>query len=139
MAIIAIAGGPLSGKTTLGEELGLTSGTPLLRTDDLAGFRWCHRTQRRMATVEWSAVSEAAAARILTATGDLIVEGVAVGRALRKVLGYTTGRPIDRLIILTKAHEPLTPAQDAMRKGVWTVLAAIEMELRARGVEIEAR
>ena len=74
---------------------------------------------------------------MLTASADLIVEGVAVARALRKALGQTAGRPCDRLLVLERPRLELSPGQRAMAKGVDTVLAEILPELRARGVAVE--
>ena len=122
--ILAIAGGPRTGKTTTALELALRSGTALLSTDSLAHLGW-------------SEASQATAARILTAGADLIVEGVAVARALRKALGQTAGRPCDRLLVLERPWLELSPGQRAIAKGVDTVLAEILPELRARGVAIE--
>lgn len=139
--ILAIGGGPRAGKSTLGEQLALRSGTALLRTDD-------------MIPLGWSECSAAIAARILTARADLIVEGVAVWRALRKVLDLTDERPCDRVIALRPladrltstsyaaalARDPsvaLTTRQIAMAKGCDTVLAEIWPELARRGVEVE--
>lgn len=121
--IVAIAGGPRTGKTTLGLVMALRSGTELLSTDCLIALGW-------------SGASQAAAARMLTTTGDLIVEGVAVARALRKALGQTDRRPCDRLIVLDQAHVEVNGGQRAMAKGVDTVLAEILPELRRRGVEV---
>ena len=122
--ILAIAGGPRTGKTTTALELALRSGTALLSTDCLAHLGW-------------SEASQATAARMLTTGADLIVEGVAVARALRKALGQTAGRPCDRLLVLERPWLELSPGQRAMTKGVDTVLAEILPELRARGVAIE--
>jgi len=124
--ILAIAGGPRSGKTTLATELALRSGTALLSTDDLIGLGW-------------SEASQAVAARMLTASADLIVEGVAVARAIRKALAQAAGRPCDRLVLLAGRRReagPASPGQAAMAKGVDTVLAEILPELAARGVEL---
>lgn len=121
--IVAIAGGPRTGKTTLATELALRSGTAVLHTDALI---W----------LGWSQASQAVAAAILTARGDLIVEGVAVARALRKALDQADGRPVDRLMVLEGARVTLTDGQAAMAKGCRTVLAGILAELVARGVEL---
>lgn len=139
--ILAIGGGPRAGKTRLGEELALRSGTELLRTDAAIHLGW-------------SECSQAVAARILTARHDLIVEGVAVWRALRKVLELTDDPPCTRVIALRPLRDRLTATsyaaalardrsvelttrQLAMAKGCDTVLAEIEPELTARGVVIE--
>lgn len=140
--IVCIVGGPRSGKTTLAERMALTSGTELLSTDDLAHLGW-------------SEASAEVATRIAAARGDLIVEGVAVARALRKVLEMAPGKPCDRLIVLRPLAARLTmqsylaaldrdrsivltDKQHAMAKGINTVLAGILVELMRRGVEVEA-
>lgn len=139
--ILAIGGWPRAGKSTLGAELALRSGTALLHTDGLM-------------RLGWSGCSAAVAARILTAHADLIVEGVAVWRALRKVLALTDAAPCDRVIALRPladrltstsyaaalARDPsvaLSPRQLAMGKGCDTVLAEIWPELARRGVAVE--
>lgn len=127
--IVCITGGPRTGKTHLAEAMALTSGTTLLRTDDLIALGW-------------SQASQAVAARMLTTTGDLIVEGVAVPRALRKALDQTDGRPCDRLIVLRSVRPEAgarSPGQVAMDKGLWRVLRDVWTELVARGVEIVGR
>lgn len=124
--IICIAGGPGTGKSWLAEQMALTSGTEVLRADDLI-------------PLGWSQASQAVAERILTATGDLIVEGVAVVRALRKALAQGPAAPCGRLIVLRgrrpEAGEELR-GQRSMALGIETVLADILPELRARGVVV---
>ncbi len=125
--IVAIAGGPGAGKTTLGTAWALRSGTELLSTDSLIHLGW-------------SGASQAVAARMLTADGDLIVEGVAVARALRKALAQTAGRPCDRLVLVMGRHPEAGRAklgQAAMAQGVMAVLDQILPELVARGVAVE--
>jgi hypothetical protein len=130
--IVAITGGPRTGKSYLGEQMALTSGTALLRTDDLIA-------------AGWSEASQDVAARLLCAAAagrDLIAEGVAVARALRKALGQSADRPCDRLIVLRAVRPEAgaqTPGQLTMAKGVASVLREIWGELRARGVEIVDR
>lgn len=120
---IAIVGGPRTGKTTLGEAMALRSGTALLSTDSLIALGW-------------SEASQAVAALLLTEPGDLIVEGVAVARALRKALAQTDGAPCGRVIVLESPHVALTPGQATMAKGVATVWTEIVDVLRGRGVEV---
>ena len=127
--IVCITGGPGTGKSWLGEAMALTSGTTLLRTDDLIALGW-------------SQASQAVAARMLTTTGDLIVEGVAVPRALRKALDQADGRPCDRLVLL-RGRRPergaASPGELVMAKGLLTVLHQIFAELVERGVEVVDR
>lgn len=147
--ILVIGGGPRAGKSRLGEELALRSGTELLRTDDVTRSLG-HIPDRE----RWSECSRVVAARILTARRALIVEGVAAWRALRKALDQTDGAPCDRVIAMRHLAERLTSTsyaavrradpsvelttrQLAMARGCDTVFAEIEPELVARGVVIE--
>jgi dephospho-CoA kinase len=122
MSRTVIVGGPKTGKTTLASAYA-AAGIPVIRTD---GYR----------RLGWSAAS-AAAARAMDRPGPLVVEGVASARALRKWLSaHPTGRPCDEVVVLDRPHGSLTPGQAAMAKGVHTVLAGIEPELRRRGVAV---
>ena len=100
---IAIIGAPRAGKTTLAEEIGRTKGWPILHADDLI-------------PIGWSAAS-AEIARVLHSTDRLVVEGVAVVRALRKALGACTCAPVERCIVLEQPRVRLTRAQLAMARG----------------------
>lgn len=118
---VAIAGGPGSGKSSMARKLGNGSARS---TDDVMDLGWSQASEE--------------AARWFSEPGELLVEGVAVPRALRKWLQVNpTGRPVDRLIYLDLAHIERTPDQDAMAKGVLTVMLEIVEELEERGVHIE--
>lgn len=120
---IAIAGGPRTGKSTLSARLERSLGLQAQHTDDLVGV------------LEWSECSEEAA-RWMAEPGPWIIEGTAVIRALRKALKASPERPCDVLLVLTEPKVPTTRGQDAMAKGVATVLSGIIDELRARGVDV---
>jgi hypothetical protein len=98
-ARIALAGGPRSGKSSLAPRLG----RPIIHTDDYIGLGWSEASSK---------VAEDANAR----HGPLVIEGVAVPRALRK------GMKVDVVVWLPRAWEPLSAAQQAMAKGCRTVL-----------------
>jgi adenylate kinase family enzyme len=116
---IAILGVPRSGKTTLALSLGL----PVRHTDDLI-------------PLGWSQASEAAS-RWFDEPGDLLVEGVAAVRALRKFLQREpTKRPVDAVVWLDRPRMPLTGGQAAMAKGCRTVFEEIWDELLRRGVRL---
>lgn len=120
-----IIGPPRAGKTTLALELGRATGLPVLHTDDLIDLGWSEASE--------------AVARSLTTTPNLIVEGVAVVRALRKVLatmpaGYV---PVERCIALEWPRERLTSGQRAMAAGCATMWREVEPELVRRGVLVE--
>lgn len=97
---VAVTGGPKTGKTTL--CAGVTD-RPVLHTDDFKHL-------------EWSEASQAVVLASNDTRGSLVIEGVAVPRALRK------GMQVDAVVMLDGAHEPLSKGQAAMAAGVWTVL-----------------
>jgi len=116
---VAITGPPKSGKTTLAAKLS----DNYLSTDTLAHLGWSESSE--------------AASLWFNKPGDLVIEGVAVPRALRKWLRENEGMPIDTLIIFTRSHVKLSMGQHAMAKGVVSVLRQIIPTLRSRGVVIK--
>jgi len=122
----ALVGGPRTGKTSLSRWVAAITGAPeVLHTDDLVGV------------LDWSDAS-AEAATWFDQEGPLVVEGVAVVRALRKWLAaHPEGKPVDLVIHMLEPKVARNKGQEAMAKGVETVFRQIEPELRARGVRIE--
>lgn len=121
MARTCITGGPKTGKTTLAKRMGRH-----FSTDDLMDKGWSEASE--------------AASHWFDGKGPLVVEGVAVPRALRKWLARNPeGKPVDRVIYLKKPHRTLTKGQNTMLKGVATVFAEIRPELEKRGVEVDER
>jgi adenylate kinase family enzyme len=120
---IAIIGSPRAGKTTLALEMQQTMGGPILHADDLIALGW----------------SEASAevARVLAGATDLIVEGVAVVRALRKAMRASKAAPVERCIVLERPRVWLSRGQRAMQRGCAIILDQIEPELVRRGVQME--
>lgn len=119
---IAIIGAPRAGKTTLALELARTRHLRVVHADDLA-------------RLGWSAASDEIA-RLIATPADLIIEGVAVVRGLRKAL-ETPGPPVECCIVLERPRSPLSRGQLAMARGCETVLRQIEAELVGRGVRLE--
>lgn len=106
---IALTGIPRSGKTTLSRWC---KDRPILHADSYA-----HRG--------WSEASRDVAADANATPGKLLIEGVAIPRALRK------GLRVDVVIVLSSrgadgklvgALQPLLPGQETMGKAVHTVL-----------------
>lgn len=121
---IAIVGGPRTGKTT--------SAVRLAQWDAWPGCQVLHADS--VIHLGWSEAS-AEVANWLEEPGGIIVEGVAVPRALRKWLGRDLpGKPVDIVAILTRPFIALTPGQERMAKGVATVLAEIRPDLEDLGV-----
>lgn len=122
---IAIIGAPRAGKTTLANELACTLALPVVHADD-------------MIALGWSNVSDTLARLMLEDPTPAIFEGVAVVRALRKLLTTAGGAlPVQRCIVLDRPRLVLTPGQDRMRRGCETMLAGIAPELERRGVIVE--
>jgi len=128
---LLIAGVPRSGKTTLAAlraDEASRAGAPLevRHTDDLIG------------RFDWSGAS-AEVATWFGRSGDWIVEGVAVGRALRKWFAARQDAPCDVVVWMPRPRFALSSGQLTMAKGCLTVWAEVEPELRRRGVAIETR
>ena len=132
---ICITGGPRTGKTTLADEM-----TPRLPIAEHIAAGGCAIHCDDFISMGWSE-SSAHVATLIDRPGPWLAEGVQVPRALRKFIEAHPGvKPCDRLVILRNApHEPWTPGQARMAKGIDTVLAEILPELRRLGVEIEER
>ena len=123
---IAIAGVPKSGKTTLADEIGQERGEEVWHTDDLMDLPWSEQSQ---AASEW-----------FGGPGVVIVEGVAVPRALRKWLKRNAeGKPVDRVIFLHEYLVEPSLGQARMGKGCRTIWQEIVGGLEGRGVIVEER
>lgn len=121
---IAIIGSPRAGKTTLAVQLGSELGLRVVSSDAFI-------------SLGWSRASDEVAELMSAAPG--IYEGVAVVRALRKLLARSPMRPVDRVIVLAVPRVQLRLGQETMRKACETMLAEIQPELVARGVELVQR
>ncbi len=126
MSIIAIAGFPLAGKTTLAKELAEESGHEAISTDHLLAIE-----------LSWSEISQVTS-EWFDNMNDVIIEGVAVPRALRKWLDtHDQGKPCEKVIWLESPKALLTDEQLAMGRGCMSVMKEIMGELAARGVEVK--
>ena len=121
---IAIAGVPKSGKTTEAIKLGKIMFAKVWHTDDLIG------------TCDWSELSERVS-DWFNLNENVIIEGVAVPRALRKWLAANPeGKPCDKVYWMKNNREELSTGQLSMAKACLTVINEIEDELLKRGVKI---
>jgi len=107
-----IFGGPKTGKTTLSDKV--ANGAPVYHGDDLIG------------QFGWSEASEQIALW-LDREGDWVIEGVQLGRALRKWLASTSeGKPCDVIYLNWAPFIPVSKQQAAMGKGCQTTWKEIE-------------
>jgi hypothetical protein len=86
---IAITGSPKSGKTTYANRLGARFGVEVVHTDDYIDMGWSE--------------ASAHAADVMGKPTTVITEGVAVPRALRKMLEADPGRkPVDEVVVIER-------------------------------------
>lgn len=97
---IGITGSPRAGKSTLSRRV---KDRPVIHAD---GFK----------ELGWSEASAACRDTVNVIKGPLVVEGVAVPRAVRK------GMLVDVVIVLDEPLVELSPGQKAMARGVTSVL-----------------
>ncbi len=114
MTRILIAGSPRSGKTTLAIAVQkLFPGMKMFATDDIVN------------KATWSDASREVATRI-NQPGPWVIEGTVTTRGIRKWLAQeglnSKKKPAEFLIYCHKPLEPLTKAQDNMRKGDVTIM-----------------
>jgi hypothetical protein len=119
---IAIIGSPRAGKTTLATQMSAALELPVVSSDDYI-------------SETWSGASDVVADLIERYPG--IYEGVAVVRALRKLLERDAElAPVDEVILLRRPLVPLTAGQETMRRGCHTILREIWPDLLRRGVKV---
>ena len=122
MGIVAIAGVPQSGKTTLAKELDPGA----WHTDDLLHLPWSEQSE---AVSHWFDSDQVKT-----------IEGVRIPHALRKWLERNSdGKPCDEVIFLNEPRVALGKGQHRMAKGCRTVWLQIVGELKGRGVIVEER
>jgi len=101
---IGITGGPLTGKTTLANELARKLRVNVFHVDDVKYLPWKDQPQEI----------------IKRAPPNGILEGVQVARAVRK------GLAVDFLVVLDFPLKQPTPKQLAMSRGLETILKSIQ-------------
>lgn len=122
---IAITGAPKAGKTPYANRLASKLGVEVIHTDDYIDMGWSEASTH--------------AADVMTKPTTLVTEGVAVPRALRKMLeAHPDVKPVDEVHIVQRAgSQGLSGGQAGMAAGLFTVLAEIRPALEALGVEFK--
>jgi hypothetical protein len=87
--------------------------------------------------MSWSEASEQVS-KWIEKDGSWIIEGVAIGRALRKwAIRNSSSKPSDRIIYLDDPKVELIEGQERMAKGCRTVWDEVEGILENRGCVVE--
>ena len=120
---IAISGGPLTGKTTLADQIGAKYNIPVYHTDDLIHLGWSEASEEAQ---KW-----------FDRPGSWVIEGVAVSRALRKWRKYHPDQPapLNIMIFLSSPHRERTKEQEIMAKGVKKVQKELDSWLEESKVD----
>lgn len=120
---LLICGGPRTGKTKLACAVADLLGILPQHTDNVIPMGWSEGSELVSAWMD--------------APGPLVIEGVAVVRALRKWLKRNPSkRPDFALVLLDKHVAPVSEAQARMTKGIHTVWDEIADECDLRGMVI---
>ncbi len=119
---ILIAGGPRSGKSTLGRKLAAEHHVEYRCTDELIPMGWSEASE---AVTKWFERSD-----------GWLIEGVAVPRAIRKWFRSHKDKPADVCYWLGAPRVELSPGQNAMAKGCRKVWDEVVRDLERSGCEV---
>lgn len=124
MRRIVIVGGPHVGKTTLANRLKSDYGfSKTFHSDDVKHLGWSESSEH--------------ASKWFDESGEWVIEGVQMARALRKWLKANPDTSLDAdVVVLSQSFDELLPGQVSMAKGVQTVMREIEPELKRRGARV---
>lgn len=131
---IAILGGPRTGKTTYATRLARKLKLPLTSTGKLSPDHVV-RTDSFIG-VGWDNVPQEVIKR-LSAQEHFILEGCQAARVLRRWYAEDPDGPkLDRVIVFSKPHVPRTGGQNALAKGVSTILLGLIPTIKKAGVHV---
>lgn len=138
MPRIVVLGAPRSGKTTyatkLAKQLGVHLGSTGKRTEQENGLV---STDNYMKRANWATLPDVII-KDLKDREDWVLEGTQAARVLRRWLRDDLGGPkVDKVLVFDKAWVPRTPGQEAMGKGVRTILKDMMPLLVKAGIPVE--
>lgn len=133
MGKILIIGGPKTGKSTLGRRLSGELSVPLKCSDftnrggDIEPLKFATKDE------QWSYASEKVA-EWLDDPSDMVIEGIAVVRGIRKWLKQHPKDPLpfEKIIYLTVSQQELGKGQHALCRSVNTIFGEILPAIKDR-------
>lgn len=138
MPRIVVIGGPRTGKTTyatkLAKELGVHLASTGKRTEAECGLV---STDNWMKKASWNDLPDHVI-RDLQARESFVLEGTQAARVLRRWLRDTPDQPkLDKVLVFNRPWVKRNGGQEAMAKGVKTVLRELLPLLQRAGVTVE--
>lgn len=131
---VAILGSPRCGKTTYATKLAKSAGLKLTSTGKRSADPVVH-TDSFIAD-GWDKIPDNVIAKLEKET-DFILEGCQAARVLRRWFAQDPEAPkLERVVILTKPHVKRSPGQEAMAKGIRTVIDGLLPALHKARVRV---
>lgn len=135
---IVVIGGPRTGKTTyatkLAKQLGVHLGSTGKRTEQEEGLV---STDNYMKRANWKTLPDVVI-KDLKDRDSWVLEGTQAARVLRRWLKESPAEvKVDKVLVFNRAWVPRNPGQEAMAKGVRTVLRDLQPLLTKAGIEVE--
>lgn len=137
MPRIVVIGGPRTGKTTyatkLAKQLGCHLGSTGKRTEQPDGLV---STDNYMRRADWKTLPDVVL-KDLKDRDSWVLEGTQAARVLRRALKEDPKFTVDKVLVFGRPWVQRNPGQEAMAKGVRTILNDMAPLLRDRGIEVE--
>jgi len=131
---VAILGGPRTGKTTYATRLAKSAGVKLTSTGKRSADPVVH-TDSFIAD-GWDRIPDNVIAK-LEGESDFVLEGCQAARVLRRWFARDPEGPkLERVVIFTKPHVRRSGGQEAMAKGIRTVIDGLLPELHKAKVRV---
>ncbi len=131
---VVILGPPRTGKSTYATALAKKLGIPIVSTGKPA--EGCLLRTDMLISLGWEKIPNAVI-RILEHQDSFILEGCQAARVLRRWYRDDAKAPrLDRVIILTKPFVQRSSGQEAMSKGIETILAGLLPTLKRNHVRV---
>lgn len=131
---VAILGGPRTGKTTYATRLAKSAGVKLTSTGKRSADAVVH-TDSFIAD-GWDAIPANVIAKLEGET-DFVLEGCQAARVLRRWFSQDPEAPkLERVVIFTKPHVKRSGGQEAMAKGIRTVIDGLLPALHKAKVQV---
>ena len=134
---IVVIGGPRTGKTTYATKLAREFGAHLAstgkRTPDESGLV---STDNYMRRANWGTLPDVVL-KDLKDRDNWVLEGTQAARVLRRALKEDPSFKVDKVLVFNRPWVTRNGGQEAMAKGVRTILKDMAPLLKKAGIEVE--